>query len=46
MGCLDDKEAALEKPPVDSNIPQDVPVSQSEPASAINPELPPVPVTE
>lgn len=46
VGCSDDKEVILDKPPVQSDITSDIPIAKSEPNNKIDPELPPVPVAE
>lgn len=45
-GCDDEKKDALQKPPVDSEVPKDVPIAPSEPKVDINADMPPLPVTE
>lgn len=46
VGCSGSDDLKLDKPPVNSTIPDDVPIAKSEPKTVINPELPPEPVTE
>ena len=45
-GCDDEKKDTLQKPPVDSEVPKDVPIAPSEPKVDINADMPPLPVTE
>ena len=45
-GCEDEKKNTLQKPPVDSEVPKDVPIAPSEPKVDINADMPPLPVTE
>ena len=45
-GCDDEKKDTLQKPPVDSEVPKDVPIASSEPKVDINADMPPLPVTE
>jgi len=44
--CDDEKKNTLQKPPVDSEVPKDVPIAPSEPKVDINADMPPLPVTE
>ncbi|AKT91798.1 hypothetical protein [Campylobacter gracilis] len=45
-GCDDEKKDTLQKPPVDSEVPKDVPIAPSEPKVDINADMLPLPVTE
>ena len=45
-GCDDEKKDTLQKPPVDSEVPKDVPIAPSEPKVDINADITTVPGSE
>ena len=45
-GCDYYKMYTFQTPPVDSEVPKDVPIAPSEPKVDINADMPPLPVTE